>query len=176
MCFWQLNKKRSSFVGAFVSTHGRSIDDVDKSILEAKTALSEVTKDLTERSQRWRQVLSSCPYKVFNLVHLYSRVPIRRGVRNKRSGTQDEKCIGRNISHMCLGLFSRCRFILTNLYLKVLHFDILIQLKDTAHFLGNVLGLIKGVCRINVPHICLSFDWNTRVYNILFPLPSCIYN
>ena len=52
----QLNKKRSSFVGAFVSTHGRSIDDVDKSILEAKTALSEVTKDLTERSQRWRQV------------------------------------------------------------------------------------------------------------------------
>ena len=25
---------------------------------------------------------------------LYSRVPIGRGVRNKRSGTQDEKCIG----------------------------------------------------------------------------------
>ena len=71
MCFWQLNKKRSSFVGAFVSTHGRSIDDVDKSILEAKTALSEVTKDLTERSQRWRQVLSSCPYKVFNLGYTY---------------------------------------------------------------------------------------------------------
>ena len=82
---------------------------------------------------------------------MYSRVPIRRGVRNKRSGTQDEKCIGRNISHMCLGLYSRCRFILTNLYLKVLHFDILIQLKGTAHFLENVLGLIKGVCRINVP-------------------------
>ena len=76
----------------------------------------------------------------------YSRVPIRRGVRNKRSGTQDEKYFGQNISHMCLGLYSRCRFILTNLYLKVLHFDILIQLKDTAHFLGNVLGLIKGVC------------------------------
>ncbi len=80
----------------------------------------------------------------------YSRVPIRRGVRNKRSGTQDEKCIGRNISHMCLGIYSGCRFILTNLYLKVLHFDILIQLKGTAHFLENVLGLIKEVCRINV--------------------------
>ena len=90
----------------------------------------------------------------------YSRVPIRRGVRNKRSGTQDEKCIGRNISHMCLGLYSRCRFILTNLYLKVLHFDILIQLKGTAHFLENVLGLIKGVCRINVP--CLLIG--TREY------------
>ena len=35
----------------------------------------------------------------------YSRVPIRRGVRNKRSGTQDEKCIWQNISHMCLGLY-----------------------------------------------------------------------
>ena len=71
-------------------------------------------------------------------------------MRNKRSGTQDEKCIGRNISHMCLGLYSRCRFIVTNLHLKVLHFDILIQLKGTAHFLENVLGLIKGVCRINI--------------------------
>ena len=91
---------------------------------------------------------------------IYSRVPIRRGVRNKRSGTQDEKCIGRNISHMCLGLYSRCRFILTNLYLKVLHFDILIQLKGTAHFLENVLGLIKGVCQINVP--CLLIG--TREY------------
>ena len=88
--------------------------------------------------------------------HCYSRVPIRRGVRNKRSGTQDEKCIGRNISHMCLGLYSRCRFILTNLYLKVLHFDILIQLKGTAHFLENVLGLIKGVCRINVPCLLIG--------------------
>ena len=86
----------------------------------------------------------------------YSHVPIRRGVRNKRSGTQDEKCIGRNISHMCLGLYSRCRFILTNLYLKVLHFDILIQLKGTAHFLENVLGLIKGVCRINIPCLLIG--------------------
>ncbi len=34
----------------------RSIDDVDKSILEAKTALMELTQDLSERSQRWRQI------------------------------------------------------------------------------------------------------------------------
>jgi stromal interaction molecule 1 len=52
----KLKKKRSSIVGAFVSTHGRSIDDVDKSILEAKTALLELTHDLTERSRRWRQI------------------------------------------------------------------------------------------------------------------------
>ena len=85
-------------------------------------------------------------------------------MRNKRSGTQDEKCIGRNISHMCLGLYSRCRFIHTNLYLKVLHFDILIQLKGTAHFLENVLGLIKGVCRINVP--CLLIRTRENSLNI----------
>ena len=52
----KLKRKRSSIVGAFVSTHGRSIDDVDKSILEAKTALLELTHDLTERSRRWRQI------------------------------------------------------------------------------------------------------------------------
>jgi len=52
----KLKRKRSSLVGAFVSTHGRSIDDVDKAILEAKTALIELTQDLSERSQRWRQI------------------------------------------------------------------------------------------------------------------------
>ena len=52
----KLKRKRSSLVGAFVSTHGRSIDDVDKTILEAKTALLELTQNLTERSRRWRQI------------------------------------------------------------------------------------------------------------------------
>lgn len=52
----KLKRKRSSLVGAFVSTHGRSIDDVDKSILQAKTAMMELTQDLSERSQRWRQI------------------------------------------------------------------------------------------------------------------------
>ncbi len=52
----KLKRKRSSLVGAFVSTHGRFVDDVDKSILGAKTALLELTQDLTERSRRWRQI------------------------------------------------------------------------------------------------------------------------
>ena len=34
----------------------RSIEDVDKTILEAKTALMELTQDISERSQRWRQI------------------------------------------------------------------------------------------------------------------------
>ena len=56
----RLKRKRSSLVGAFVSTHGHGIDDVDRSILEAKSALLELTKDLTERSQRWRQIEMLC--------------------------------------------------------------------------------------------------------------------
>jgi len=52
----KLKRKRSSLVGAFVSTHGRSIEDVDKSIMEAKSAMTELTQDLAERSQRWRQI------------------------------------------------------------------------------------------------------------------------
>lgn len=56
----KLKKKQKSLMGAFVSTHGRSIDDVDRSILEARTALIEVTKDLSERSQRWRQIEILC--------------------------------------------------------------------------------------------------------------------
>ena len=52
----KLKRKRSSLVGAFVSTHGASMVDVDKSIMEAKTAMLELTQDLAERSQRWRQI------------------------------------------------------------------------------------------------------------------------
>lgn len=52
----KLRKKRTSFVGAFVSTHGRSIDDVDRSIVEARNALSDVTNELQEKMHRWKQI------------------------------------------------------------------------------------------------------------------------
>lgn len=52
----KLRKKRSSLVGAFVSTHGKSIDDVDRSIVEARNALGEVTNELQERLHRWKQI------------------------------------------------------------------------------------------------------------------------
>lgn len=52
----KLRKKRTSFVGAFVSTHGKSIDDVDRTIVEARNSLSEVTHELQERLHRWKQV------------------------------------------------------------------------------------------------------------------------
>lgn len=52
----KLKRKRTSFVGAFVSTHGKSIDDVDRTIVDARNSLSEVTNELQERLHRWKQV------------------------------------------------------------------------------------------------------------------------
>lgn len=62
----KLRRKRSSLVGAFVSTHGKSIDDVDRSIVEARNALSEVTNELQERLQRWKQIESLLGFNIVN--------------------------------------------------------------------------------------------------------------
>ncbi|XP_048481503.1 stromal interaction molecule homolog isoform X3 [Plutella xylostella] len=62
----KLKKKRSSLVGAFVSTHGKSIDDVDRSIVEARTALNEVTQELQERMHRWKQIERLCGFNIVN--------------------------------------------------------------------------------------------------------------
>ena len=89
----RLKKKRSSLVGAFVSTHGRSIDDVDRSILEAKTALLEVTKDLQERTARWRQIEMLCGCSIMNnagiavLQNLVRHVGVGRGGMTRLGGS-----------------------------------------------------------------------------------------
>lgn len=53
-------------VGAFVSTHGKSIDDVDRSIVEARTSLNEVTSELQERVYRWKQIELLCGFNIIN--------------------------------------------------------------------------------------------------------------
>ncbi|XP_044737139.1 stromal interaction molecule homolog isoform X2 [Chrysoperla carnea] len=62
----KLRKKRTSLVGAFVSTHGKSIDDVDRSIVEARTSLNEVTQELQERVHRWKQIELLCGFSIIN--------------------------------------------------------------------------------------------------------------
>lgn len=62
----KLRKKRSSFVGAFVSTHGKSIDDVDRTIVDARNSLSEVTNELQERLHRWKQIESLLGCQIVN--------------------------------------------------------------------------------------------------------------
>lgn len=53
-------------MGAFVSTHGKSIDEVDRSIVEARTALNEVTQELQERVHRWKQIEMLCGFSIIN--------------------------------------------------------------------------------------------------------------
>lgn len=71
----KLRKRRSSFLGSFRIAHGGSIDDVDNRILQAKSALSEVTKDLQERLHRWKQIELLCGFPIVvnpGLMHLES--------------------------------------------------------------------------------------------------------
>lgn len=72
-------------VGAFVSTHGKSIDEVDKSIVEARTALNEVTAELQERVHRWKQIELLCGFNIINNNGLsYLENMLYRGALNGR--------------------------------------------------------------------------------------------
>lgn len=62
----KLKKKRSSLVGAFVSTHGKSIDDVDRTIVEARNSLNDVTNDLQERMFRWKHIENMLGFSIVN--------------------------------------------------------------------------------------------------------------
>lgn len=85
-----MRRKRSSLVGAFVSTHGKSIDEVDRSIVDARyfnifqhlsnfelriylnpnyflrTLLNEVTQELAERVHRWKKIERICGFNIVN--------------------------------------------------------------------------------------------------------------
>ncbi|XP_065288460.1 stromal interaction molecule homolog isoform X6 [Dermacentor albipictus] len=75
----KLRKKRGSFMGSFRIAHGSSIDDIDNRILQAKAALSEVTKDLQERLQRWKQIERLCGFSIVNNQGLGSLENMLRG-------------------------------------------------------------------------------------------------
>ncbi|XP_052749873.1 stromal interaction molecule homolog isoform X2 [Galleria mellonella] len=102
----KLRKKRSSLVGAFVSTHGKSIDDVDRSIVEARTALNEVTQELQERMHRWKQIERLCGFNIINNnglqfleTTLYRNMNGRApGSRVRMSSSQDDLSIGDDAS------------------------------------------------------------------------------
>lgn len=101
----KLRKKRSSLVGAFVSTHGKSIDDVDRSIVEARTALNEVTQELQERMHRWKQIERLCGFNIINNnglqfleTTLYRNANGRPSGRGRISSSQDDLSIGDDTS------------------------------------------------------------------------------
>jgi len=95
----KLRKKRSSLIGAFASTHGKSIDDVDRSILEAKTALNEVTAELAERCHRWKQIEMLVGFNIINnsglsvlesLLYRNQANGRGAGLRSRMSSSQDD--------------------------------------------------------------------------------------
>ncbi|XP_059061129.1 stromal interaction molecule homolog isoform X4 [Achroia grisella] len=101
----KLRKKRTSLVGAFVSTHGKSIDDVDRSIVEARTALNEVTQELQERMHRWKQIERMCGFNIINNnglqfleTTLYRNMNGRAPGRVRMSSSQDDLSLGDDAS------------------------------------------------------------------------------
>lgn len=96
----KLRKKRSSFMGTFRIAHGSSIDDIDNRILQAKSALSEVTKDLQERLQRWKQIERLCGFSVVNnqgIGHLEAM--LRGSFVNGSTATLHHSCsVGKKLS------------------------------------------------------------------------------
>jgi stromal interaction molecule 1 len=91
----KLRKKRSSFVGAFVSTHGKSIDDVDRTIVDARNALSEVTNELQERLHRWKQIESLINCQIVNnngIAFLENMLYRSNGASSKTSRGEFDDC------------------------------------------------------------------------------------
>ncbi|XP_037506735.1 stromal interaction molecule homolog isoform X8 [Rhipicephalus sanguineus] len=84
----KLRKKRGSFMGSFRIAHGSSIDDIDNRILQAKAALSEVTKDLQERLHRWKQIERLCGFSIVNNQGLGPLENMLRGKKMSRSGSE----------------------------------------------------------------------------------------
>ncbi|XP_025413579.1 stromal interaction molecule homolog isoform X2 [Sipha flava] len=100
----KLRKKRSSLVGAFVSTHGKSIDDVDRSIVEARTSLNEVTQELAERVHRWKQIETLCG---FNIINNNGRMSSQDDLEDDSS--QYSVCVGPGTSYQDLGACENSR-------------------------------------------------------------------
>ncbi|XP_076869667.1 stromal interaction molecule 2 [Brachyhypopomus gauderio] len=68
----KIKKKRSSVLGTLHVAHSSSLDEVDRKILQAKTALAEVTTSLRERLHRWQQIEWLCGFPVMSNAGLSS--------------------------------------------------------------------------------------------------------
>lgn len=53
----KLNRQRRSLMGIMASVHGK-MDNVDQAISQARTTMEEVTRELREREQRWKNIES----------------------------------------------------------------------------------------------------------------------
>lgn len=127
----KLKKKRTSLVGAFVSTHGKSIDDVDRSIVEARTSLSEVTNELQERMHRWKQIESILGFNIVNnngIAHLETILYARNNGSGALGGKMSRgklQCGQWTKMTMMMMMRDCCGWCLLDLFFTVLVFSAL---------------------------------------------------
>ncbi|XP_038055125.1 stromal interaction molecule 2-like [Patiria miniata] len=62
----KIRKKRGTFMGSFRIAHGNILDDVDARIVNARSALAEVTTELKERLHRWAMLEGLCDFNIIN--------------------------------------------------------------------------------------------------------------
>lgn len=62
----KLKKKGSTIFGVFRAAHGTSIDAVDNTILNARQAMQDLTKEMQERIKRWNMIETLCG---FDIIH-----------------------------------------------------------------------------------------------------------
>ncbi|XP_047220393.1 stromal interaction molecule 2-like [Girardinichthys multiradiatus] len=60
----RIKKKRSSVLGTLHIAHSSSLDHIDRKIMEAKHALSDVTACLRERLHRWQHIEHLCGFPI----------------------------------------------------------------------------------------------------------------
>ena len=83
----KVNKTRRAVFGSLRLAHGQSIDAVDQKILNAKTALADVTKDLQERQSRWQQIEEMCNFNVVSEENNIQRVMLSDSLLYGSKGT-----------------------------------------------------------------------------------------
>lgn len=61
-----MKRKGSTIFGVFRAAHGTSIDVVDNTILSARKAMQDLTKEMQERIKRWNMIETICG---FDIIH-----------------------------------------------------------------------------------------------------------
>ncbi|CAL1537800.1 unnamed protein product [Lymnaea stagnalis] len=62
----KIKRRNKAFFGSLRMAHSNSLDDIDQSILDARSALEEVKQDLQERLHRWHTIELLCGFPVIS--------------------------------------------------------------------------------------------------------------
>jgi len=94
----KIHKKRGSLFGPLRLVHSQTIGEVDQKILQARSALAEVTNDMQERQHRWRQIEELCGFQIAFDGHLGHAMELNEKV--KKSSIAEALAICANLGGM----------------------------------------------------------------------------